>query len=171
MHDESCELCGTAREGKLRAKGRRVEMLTDIRRDGYHKIGVFSEVEGEPNFSYTVGMFHTYKHPELVVFGLDLDVGFAVLAAAKAQVAGGATFSPGDRSAEILDGTSVVFLGFAPTPYDEYLGQAQNFYRSDEFPVLMMTWPDREGVFPWAAGAPDWLKQRQPALWSSAPSA
>lgn len=57
MHDESCELCGTAREAGLRKAGRRVEMLTSIRHDGYNKIGVFSETEGESEFSYTVGLW------------------------------------------------------------------------------------------------------------------
>ena len=171
MHDESCELCGTARETKLREKGRRVEMLTDIQRDGYHKVGVFSEVEGEPEFSYTVGLFHVQKHPELVIFGLGIDTEFAILQTALELVANGARFAHGDVSSEMLSGHSVVFLEFSRAEYDEYLGQAENFYKSDDFPVLMLTWPDRDGMYPWSDGAADWLRQRQPALWSSAPSA
>jgi hypothetical protein len=64
----------------------------------------------------------------------------------------------------------VVFLDLSREHYGDYLGKAQAFYRSDEFPALMLTWPDREGVFPWAGNAPDWLKDRQPALWSAAPT-
>jgi hypothetical protein len=165
QHDGSCELCGTAREAKLREKGLNVVMLTDIRREGYHKISVFSEVEGEPEFSYTVGLFHTYKHPELVIFGLSIEVELAILDTVHDLVAGGTRFMHGNSSSEVLDGASVVFLEFSRTEYDEYLGQAENFYRSDDFPVLMLTWPDRDGVFPWMNGAAEWLTQQQPALW------
>jgi hypothetical protein len=170
MHEESCELCGTAREANLREKGRRVEMLTDIRRDGYHKIGVLSEVEAEPEFSYTVGLFHTYKHPELVIFGLSVDTEQAILDTVSDLVANGRRFTRGDASSEILDGASVVFLEFSMAKYDDYLGQAESFYRSNDFPVLMLAWPDRDGVFPWTNGAAEWLTQQQPALWGSTPS-
>jgi hypothetical protein len=171
MHDESCELCGSAREAKLREAGHRIEMLTNIRRDGYHKMGVFSETEGEPEFSYTVGLFHTYEHPEVIIFGLEINAEFAVLHTVQELVANGMMFSHGDESFEVLDGTSVVFVDFSRVKYDEYLGQAENFYQSDDFPVLMLVWPDRDGVFPWSDGAADWLKRRQPALWSSVPPA
>ena len=169
-HDESCELCGTARESKLRQAGRQVEMLNNVQRHGYHKVGVFAETVADPEFAYTVGLFHTLSHPEIVIFGLEIETEFAILDTVQDLVAAGASFSDGSRSTEVLDGVSVVFLEFSRNHYEEYLGQAQNFYRSDDFPVLMLTWPDRDGLFPWMGGAAEWLTQRQPALWSMAPS-
>lgn len=170
MHDESCELCGTVREANVHKAGHRTKLLSDIWRDGYHKVGVFSEAAGEPEFAYTVGIQHTYQHPELAIFGLDIDTEFDILDTVVDLVENGARFSHEVESAEVLDGARVVFLGFAKEHYDEYLTQAGNFYRSDSFPALLIAWPDRDGNFPWDKQAPEWLKLRQPVLWSSAPS-
>ena len=112
IHDDSCESCGTAREAKLQAKGRRVEMLVNIRRDGYRKIGVFSEVEGESDFSYTVGLFHTYQRPELVIFGLSIANELAILDTVYDLVVGGMRFAHGDTSFEAPDGASIFSSNF-----------------------------------------------------------
>lgn len=170
MHDDSCELCGTAREARLREAGRRTKMLTDIRSHGYHKVGVFSEDEEESEFAYTVGMFHTYRHPELVVFGMSVEEEFAILDRVRDLVADGATFSHESKSTDVLSGSSVIFLDVSREEYDEYLVQAENFYRSDDFPALLISWPNAEGIFPWEIAAPGWLTQKQPAVWSATPS-
>jgi hypothetical protein len=170
MHDDSCELCGVAREAKLREAGRNVKLLTNIRQDGYHKVGVFSDTPDTPDYAYTIGMFHTYKHPELVVFGLEIETEFAILDTVKDLVAAGTTFIDGDQSTDVLEGLSVRFLRFSNEKYDEYLGQAENFYRSNSYPVLVVTWPDGSGNFPWESQSPDWLLQRQPRVWSDIPS-
>lgn len=169
MHDDNCQLCGTQRVADWGKVGRSVDMLTNIRRDGYHRIGVPSGETEQPDFVYTVGMFHMHGHPEVVVFGLDVDTGFSILAVVHEHIAQGAVFSHGDESREILDGFPVVFLKFSGEHYGEYVGQANNFYMSSDFPVLMLTWPSRDGSFPWSDDPPAWLRLRQPALWTSAP--
>ncbi|GAA4529389.1 DUF4262 domain-containing protein [Amycolatopsis samaneae] len=166
-HDDSCELCGVVREADLRSVGRGGEMLADIREDGFHKVGVFSEISGESEYSYTIGMFHTFQHAEVVVFGLEIETEFAILDTICGLVQAGSVFQEGDISPEVLEGVEVVFRDLGEAGCNEYLTQAKNFYKSDSYPVLIMAWPDGSGVFPWDDVAPGWLKERQPAVWNT----
>lgn len=165
MHDDSCDLCGVARERALISAGRGADVVATIRGTGYHKVGVFSEVPGEPDYSYTVGMFHMFRHPEVVVFGLDIETEFAIIDTIADLVEAGTIFRDEETSLDILNGTAVTFRKFAKAGYGDYLVQATNFYKSDSYPVLVVTWPDRAGAFPWDKSSPEWLRARQPAVW------
>lgn len=169
MHGESCELCGVNREASFRQAERSATILTDIRNFGYHKIGVFSEKGTNVSYSYTVGLFHSYEHPEVAVFGLEFDVEFAILDTINDLIANGKRFEHGGWSQEVLEGMPVRFLDFSRDLYPYYFGQSIDFYRSDHFPALTVTWPDKSGRFPWSDSSPDWLSQRQPKVWSEVP--
>ncbi|MDG4769666.1 DUF4262 domain-containing protein [Solwaraspora sp. WMMD792] len=169
-HDESCELCGVERESKIKAAGRRAGLLANIRNYGFHKVGVFSEIPEEPSFSYSIGLYHTRGHPEIIILGLDIETEFAILDTIAGLIKEGGEFRHGSESSDILSNMAVKFVEFSRSHYGDYLGQAENFYLTDNFPVLMVAWPDRDGVFPWAEGSPEWLMRRQPALWSRLPS-
>lgn len=52
---------------------REIKVLTDIHTHGWHVIGVLADGgEKGPEWAYSVGLFHTLGHPELVVSGLKL---------------------------------------------------------------------------------------------------
>lgn len=167
MHNHSCILCGLDRQrraGEMQDGNPR--MIENIRHHGYHKVGVFSEQANEPNFGYTVGLSHRYSHPELIVFGLDIDTEFDILDAAIDALKEGARFADNTESNEILEGLSVKFLHLTPSLYREYVQQACNFYGGNSFAVLVLTWPDSNGTYPSSALAPSWLRKRQPSVWN-----
>jgi hypothetical protein len=49
------------------------KVLEDIAEYGWHCVNIFAE-DDLPPYSFTVGVFDTYKHPELIIFGLPREV-------------------------------------------------------------------------------------------------
>ncbi|MFI9449328.1 DUF4262 domain-containing protein [Amycolatopsis sp. NPDC052450] len=166
QHDNSCELCGADRESSVAEIPQAVRLISDIREYGYHKVGVFSEVDHEPDFSYTVGLEHLLGHSEVLVMGLEIEVEFAIIDSLVELVRSGAEFGDMIRSDSVLDGKEVCFRLLDKTLYAEYVQQAVNFYRTEDFSVLAVYWPDENGLFPWEEGVSAYLVERQPVLWS-----
>lgn len=119
--------------------------------------------DGNPAFAYTIGLYRTFKHPEILIFGLPPDRMMAILNTCGELVRAGARFEAGRRAANILDEYEVEFREVAEvTSYREYVGYARWFYGGDWFPLLQCLWPDKEGRFPHSHDAPAWLVRAQP---------
>lgn len=139
-------------------------LLRGIQECGWYVLKVSEDIEG-PGFAYTVGLWGNYQHPELIIFGLDLDVMHQIL-----NVAGNAIredqrrFEPGELDAGLVEGYSCAFVNVAPEAYQEYLGYARWLYRQQDFPALQCVWPDRRSYFPWQPDFSEDLRTRQPLL-------
>jgi hypothetical protein len=71
-------------------------------------IGIDQDEEG-PAFAYSVGLYHTFGHPEILVIGLKLDVIFGMINGIGEFVRGGKRFEHLDESENVLDGYNVAF--------------------------------------------------------------
>jgi Domain of unknown function (DUF4262) len=54
------------------------KVIDDIAKYGWHCVNIMAEGE-VGQFSFTVGLFQTYKHPEFIIFGLPSNVVHQVL--------------------------------------------------------------------------------------------
>lgn len=75
-----------------------VALLNDILKNvegepGWKVMGIAAD-KGSPGFAYTIGLYHNYKHPEIILFGLSVDIAFTLLNDVGARVKGGRSFSP-----------------------------------------------------------------------------
>ncbi|MCX4578061.1 DUF4262 domain-containing protein [Streptomyces sp. NBC_01571] len=133
----------------------------DVESVGWSWIWVFDPGEpAVPSFAYTIGLFRTFSHPEVVVVGLPESTSHAVLEAVFDSVESGARYASGSVSDEILNGFSVRFEDVSSVLAEENLVQAFVF-NSGEVEVLQMVWPEKNGKFPGDDGAPSWLEERQ----------
>ncbi len=144
-----------------------MRVISDVREYDYHKVGVFSEDADEPDFGYTVGLEHVLGHPEVLVIGLDIETEFAVIDNLVELIRSGSVFGDMIRTDLALEGVEACFRLLNKDLYSEYVQQAVNFYKTDEFSVLVLYWPDKDGLFPWEEGASSYLLERQPVLWSA----
>src|SRR5262245_61632670 len=128
------------------------QVVSDVEKVGWHVVLVSSD-EMTHGFAFTIGLFHTYQHPEVILFGLPHKVAVAVLNLIGTSVKSGHRLQAGDRSDEFLEGYSCAFVDFPRTSYHDFLGYAKWYYKGEEFPALQCVWPDREGRFPWDLGA------------------
>ncbi|WP_194820049.1 DUF4262 domain-containing protein [Nocardia sp. XZ_19_385] len=169
LHDpaHTCALCDATRaqDPGTSANVREV-ILRNVRRWGVHLQGVFDPEGTKVDFVYTVGLWHAHRHPELIVFGMRHESAYGILNYVHGLIDAGQTFEDGLRSPDVLDGFDAEFRAVDPGWFTEYVGQARDFYGDWDFPLVQLIWPDGRGQFPWDPEAPDWLTEKQPALWT-----
>jgi hypothetical protein len=119
----------------------------------------------EPAFAYTVGLFHNYKHSELIVFGLRPELMHSMLNIVAERIKAGRTFAPGDRLAEVIEGFEVTLRAvLLPKSFKEHVGYARWFYKGNAFPLFQVVWPDLHARFPGEPGTTGTFNRQQPML-------
>jgi len=135
-----------------------------IARFGWHAQIVTESKEG-PAFAYSIGLYRTWQHPEILICGLGYDTMHQILSNIAREIKQGTRFADGDESAEILEGYCVAFRQVQLPHYRDYFGFALWYYQGPHFPVLQCVWPDRYARFPWDDEYPESVRWRQPELW------
>jgi len=54
------------------------KVISDVREYGWHCLNVLEDKKG-PGFSFSIGLFETWQHPELILVGLKSKVAHAIL--------------------------------------------------------------------------------------------
>jgi hypothetical protein len=139
------------------------KLLADVRAYGWHCMLVADEHHPhhaaanaalgphliyDAAFAYTVGLWLTRRHPELVLVGR-WQHAHAILAAAVALVEEGAAFVAGDETDEVLEGYTVCFREVSAPRREELLTYASWANRRRRFEALQLVLPDRAGRWPW----------------------
>jgi hypothetical protein len=137
--------------------------IADVAQYGLHIINVPAG-EQSPGFAYTVGLPHSFSHPEIIVFGLRRETMHTLLNDAAELIREGHRFSAGEVTSALLEGYACTFRNVPETQQGAYLGWAQWFNDYGELQVLHMIYPDREGHWPWEKGVSEAFQQLQPVL-------
>src|SRR5258708_4069418 len=124
------------------------KVLADITRVGWTVIGVAEDEEG-PGFAFSIGLFHTLGHPEVLIMGLGPQVAQQLINDMGDAIRKGHRFEAGQRHEGIAANFPLAFVEMDKRYYREYLGYAGWFYQGPDFPVVQCLWPDKQGVFPW----------------------
>ncbi|WP_326564976.1 DUF4262 domain-containing protein [Amycolatopsis rhabdoformis] len=117
-------------------------------------------------WTFTVGLWHSFRSPELAVFGLDPDSGMDLLNAIGDQVAAGLRLEAG--SPVTVAGAAKLTLRPVDMGWHRaFFGTARGFYRATEpaVPFLQVLWPDPAGRFPTEDGFAAEYEPFQPRLW------
>jgi hypothetical protein len=138
--------------------------LEDIRSRGIHWLSVFDPNDADRGFCYSVGLWHTHNHPEVIIFGLNSELSGRVLNEINSDIRDGKSFQAGLSSMDCLDGFRCYFETFPKEQYRNHLGWAKWFYGGDDFPTVQMLWPTKLGVYPWEANASEQFKKMQPVF-------
>ena len=103
----------------------------------------------KPPWGHSLGLFHTYKHPEIVMVGaLDM-VASRVLQDMRERVTGGEVLQPEQEYINFIDYHNCVFRPIDKSHYRNYLEWAISFYGNSDFPALQLVWSDPSGLYPW----------------------
>lgn len=139
------------------------KVVDDVREYGWHVINVLAEGE-LPEFSYTIGLFQNYRHPEILVYGLPRDRAHPMVNELGGSIRDGQVFLAGRTYDEILRNHSCTFRIIPQAQYLKHLGWAMWFYEGGEFPALQLVYPDSGGRWPWQDGVAEGFRRRQPIL-------
>lgn len=144
------------------------ETITQINQDvstfGYH-VAMLDDDGYLPAFVYSIGLYETYGHPEIIIFGLRLEMMSGLLQHLAETIKNGTTYAPDKDYDGIFLNYPVQFLSVNKAHYPDYLGYGAVFYKSTfDFPTIQLVWTDKEGQFPWDDNFfVDW-KFKQPLL-------
>ena len=138
--------------------------LEDIRSSGIKWISVFDPDDSDLEFSYSIGLWHTHSHPEVIIFGLERELCGQILNGISKDVKAGKSFEAGLSSMDCLQDFRSYFETFPKEQYRDHLGWATWFYGGDDFPAVQMLWPTKSGVYPWEDRASQEFKKIQPVF-------
>jgi Domain of unknown function (DUF4262) len=139
------------------------KLLSDIDEYGCDVIYVLAE-DDLPPFCYSVGIWKSSGAPELIIVGLNEQVSFVLINDYNSRIKNGESFQDGQTSGEFLEGFDCLFRELNKENYEEYLGSNLWLYGGDNFPVLQLIYPDKNGVWPWQSEASESFKKWQPLL-------
>ena len=146
------------------------KLIKDVIDHRCHIVAIPAGTQG-PEYSFSIGLFAQFEHPELVIFGIDRSIAGTAINDVCGLIEQGRRFNHGDSSDEIFAGVHVVFLSVDPSFYPYYLGTALWFYKylPNPFPVLQMVWADKQQKFPWESGYDIRCQSLQPLLQNQGP--
>ena len=145
-----------------------LRLLAEVSQAGYHVVSGASNAAA-PAFAFSVGLFRTFDHPEVAIFGLSADVLEAAIRRVGERVRGGERLEAGDVAHGILDAREVTFRRIAPHHYPARLGHAVWYHGGARFPALQAIWSDG-GLLPWDRWFSRALRDAQPVLWDPEPA-
>src|SRR3982751_1900027 len=116
------------------------QLVADIDRFGWSVMQISNDAG--PDFAYSVGMFQTLSHPEILMFGLPLDMMHRIINDVGEKARAGERFEAGMTSGDFLEDFEVTFRAVPLRHYAGHLGWARWLYNGDEFPVLQLVFPD-----------------------------
>ncbi len=127
-------------------------ILGDIERVGWSVIQIGNEEDYPgPPYSFSLGLYHTHGHPELILLGLGAAAAGQIINDVGDAVAAGLRIEPG-RVYDEFASVPLAFVAVDPAHYKEYTGYALWLYGGPDFPMLQCVWPLKSGHFPWDEG-------------------
>ncbi len=122
-------------------------------------------VAGSFDFAYTVGLWHSFGQPEIVMFGLEGD-GMQTWLNACVDLGRERGWPPANEPFHgVLDGFETQLRDVDPSWSPALFGPALGFYRGTAVPFRQLVWPDRNGEWPWDDKATVSSRTRQAFAW------
>jgi hypothetical protein len=119
-----------------------------IEKFGWQFQFVFDENGEKQDFVYTIGFEESFKHPEIMIFGLKKETMHSILSDISEDLRNGQTINPNVKNSNILSGEfEVMFKPLKEKFYSELAGIASRYY-DKPFRVYIMLWPDKNNILP-----------------------
>lgn len=143
------------------------EFLAETRRtvEKYgHQVLMVLGTDYLPPFAYSVGLFKTYNHPEIICFGLPQQLSGDIINDIVEIIKRGECFKGGDISTEVFKDSKAAFLNVDPRNVGDYFLSDVKYYGHLNFPALQLVWTDRNDKLPWEEGFEEKFEFHQPLL-------
>lgn len=135
----------------------------DIEQYGLHVI-IIEATDYLPSFAYSIGLWQTYKHPEIICFGFSAQTLHITINNVAELVKKGERIQPGKTYDVFFENSKTAFVQVDGRNLEDYFGTAIDFYDSEDFPALQLVWTDRNDKFPWENDFEEEFLYKQPLL-------
>ncbi len=146
-----------------------LRIMADLAQSGFHVVDVGAD-GGVADHAYSIGLFRSWDHPEVELFGLAPEVLHAAVSRLGDRIRHGERFEHGDVVDGILDDRALAFRRIVPRHYAAFLSRAVWYHGGARFPALQAVWADGDGRFPWDRWFPRELRDAQPVLFEPEPA-
>jgi len=127
-------------------------------------IPFFKSEGGQPPFGYTIGLWQTLQHPELIMFGLPPQSIHQILNTAGLIIKEGSELPVLTRYDQLLENSDVMLLPIlAEKDLRGHFGYGL-WYNKGIFPAFQIVWGDTANRFPWEAGFEERFRAYQPII-------
>lgn len=107
-------------------------------------------VDVRPCFYYTIGLWHNYKHPEIILSGLPGDASMQLINQLGAKIGHeGKSYRENIQYFDLIKNYPVEFKPIDKKHFNDFTSMATKFYGHKDYPVLQYFWVDKQGLFPW----------------------
>lgn len=117
-----------------------------------------------PSFAYSIGLTQTYKHPEIICFGLPDELGHAIINDIASMIQNGDSIDTKKIYTNIFKDSRAAFLKVDKRNIDDYFGAALNYYGDKHFEAMQLVWTDRNDILPWEDNFEEEFLYKQPLL-------
>ncbi|NML23824.1 DUF4262 domain-containing protein [Pseudoflavitalea sp. G-6-1-2] len=117
-----------------------------------------------PSFAYSTGLWQSYKHPEVICFGLSIELMHQLINDLADLIRQGEEFTIEKSYSSIFQSSQAAFLRVAPENIGDYFTLSMRYYGNVEFPAIQLVWTDRNNNFPWENDFEEEFLHRQPLL-------
>ena len=133
----------------------------------WHVMSVAPRIDEEgESFSYSTGLYMRFKHPEIILFGLDRDTSQHIINDIGKTIEAGNTYELDRDYADMFaHEVKCRFRPVLPAHYKEYVGWSLWFYEQQPFPLVQCFWPDKDGHYPWEKECHPEVASCQPLLY------
>lgn len=133
------------------------KLLADVKEYGWHVVKIL-DIDELPGWAFSIGLFKNFGHPEIIVFGLDLDVMHYLINTIGDNVKAGKKYEIDGQYADLVETYACTFKPVKQKWYDAFLGYANWFYDGIDYPVVQCVWPDKDHHYPWESTFnPHWV--------------
>lgn len=146
-----------------------LRLMADVAQAGYHVVSGASTGDA-PAFAFSVGLFRTFDHPEVAIFGLGPEALAEAVRRVGERVRAGDRFDEDGRHEGLVAGRAIAFRRIVPRHYGARLGHAVWYHGGARFPALQAIWTTEDGLFPWDRWFPRTLREEQPVLFEPEPA-
>ena len=137
-------------------------VVGDIEEYGWSVMRVMEDDQG-PGFAFTIGLYHSFKHAEILIAGLDVDFMSRILNNLGKDIKNGIRYEAGKQYSEVVETYLCAFQEIDEKFYRDYLGTAMWFYKGS-FPAFQCVYPDMSGHYLWDPDVDPALIEMQPLL-------
>jgi len=145
------------------------KVIADIEEFGWHSMDVLEDI-GHAPWTFTIGFYETWQHPELIIIGRSRATAHRILSTIAIGLDEDRRPDLAGVSLDLLPGIPCRFVEVSSHHYHDYVDFAHACYsRGNRAPLYQIVWPSNHGHFPWSPQAPEHYKGWQPVL-GEAPS-
>lgn len=151
------------------------KIIANVREHGCHIAYVFDPDGDMPSYAYSVGFPETVQQPEVIVFGLSVDIMTFIINQTMRQCREGLLLEDGVELTGLLEGHRCIVCEVSQeniTP--DFFNSAMWFRRKageEMREAFQIVWPGAEdGLFPWEDGCSDIVRNLQPDMGGEAVS-